>query len=269
MTGCRGPAGWLTLTALVLSWPASAQHLAFVACPIAQDRGPRLDVCFFAIHNGVRYGLTSPTDWGAPQLGHKVLVEGEVTDGQPQCGGVPIDGQASVIPELSPECNEIAPATPTFASEPVPARAILGDADRALIEADPLSSLRIVRLAPLPTPEVALGQTETIYFPFERDRASGPGAMVMLSLARLASVTEYPRVLIRAYQGATLLDTGEVLAERSDMAAQRGTKVAGILTGLGVPAEAVDVVIFHEPPSPSGQEDWRNRRVEITVSGHE
>ena len=70
-----------------------------------------------------------------------------------------------------------------------------------MILTDPSSSLQIMRLRALPVPEVALGRTETIYFPFERDRASGPDAMVMLELARLAEATPGVQISVRAFRG--------------------------------------------------------------------
>ena len=257
----------LALFVCAVSTPARAQSLSFLACPVAQDLGPQRDICFFAVRDGVRYGVSGPADWGNPQLGHQVLIEAEVADRPQECGGVPIDGRVSVMPELSPECDEIVPATPELLSDELPARLRLSEADRSMIEADPATSLRIVRLPALPVPEVALGRTETIYFPFESDRASGPDAMKMLELARLAEATPDAQVAVRAYQGATLLDIGQVLAERTDMARKRGEKIAGILAGLGVPEEAIAVEIIEAVPAPDGEGDWKLRRVELLVSG--
>lgn len=256
----------LALSVSAVSTPARAQSLSFLACPVAQDLGPQRDICFFAVRDGVRYGLSGPADWGNPQLGHQVLVEAEIADRPRECGGVPIDGRVSVMPELSPECDEIIPATPEFLAEDLPARLRLSEADRAMIEADPATSLRIVRLPALPVPEVALGRTETVYFPFESDRASGPDAMIMIELARLAKATPEAQVAIRAYQGATLLDIGQVLTERTGMARKRGEKIADILAGLGVPEDAIAVEIIAAVPAPDGDRDWKHRKVELQVS---
>lgn len=257
----------LAFGAIASGVPASAQeHLNFIACPVAQDTGEHSDVCFFVRHEGTRYGVSSPPDWGNPQLGHKLLVEGVVSDDEQECGGVKIEGRASVMPEISPECDEIAPATPEILALELGRRPDITEAQRAMILANPSASLQIVRLPALPVPEVALGRTETIYFPFERDRASGPDAMVMLELARLAGATPGAAVSIRAYRGATLLDTGEILAEREDMARQRGEKIAGILAGLGAPANAITLEIFDAASEPDGHADWQGRRVELRVS---
>ena len=258
---------WLALGSLALAAQASAQqHLSFVTCPVAQDTGERSDVCFFVRHGGVRYGVPSPPDWGNPQLGHKLLVEGVVSDGPQECAGVRIEGRASVMPELSRECNEIAPATPEILALKLGQRPDITDEQRAQILADPASSLQIVRLRALPVPNVVLGQTETIYFPFERDRASGPDAMVLLEIARLAKATPGARISVRAFRGATLLDNGEILAERDDMARLRGEKVAGILTGLGAPEGSIDLKIVAAAAKPTGVADWQSRRTELRVS---
>lgn len=256
----------LALSTFAVSFQAQAQSLSFLACPVAQDLGPQRDLCFFAMRDGVRYGLSSPQDWGNPQLGHKVLVEAEVADRPQECGGLAIDGRVSVMPELSPECDEIAPAMPEFLAEELPARLRLSDEDRLMIDADPKTSLRIVRLPALPVPEVALRRTETIYFPFESDRASGPDAMKLLELARLAVATPGARMEVRAYRGASLLDTGQVLTERPDMARKRGKKIADILGGLGVSDQAIALEVIDAVPNPSGTRDWEHRRVELRVS---
>ncbi|MFB0613727.1 hypothetical protein [Aurantiacibacter poecillastricola] len=263
--GSLGP--WLALGALSVAVPASAQqHVSFVTCPVAQDTGDRSDVCFFVRHEGERYGVSSPPDWGNPQLGHKLLVEGVVSEDGRECGGVEIEGRASVLPELSSECDEIAPATPEILALELGRRPDITEAQRAMILADPASSLQIMRLPALPVPEVALGRTETIYFPFERDRASGPDAMLMLELARLAEATSDVAISVRAFRGATLLDNGEILEEREDMARQRGEKIVGILEGLGAPEGSIDLEIVSEVEEPTGRADWQSRRAELRVS---
>ena len=263
--GSLGPL--LALGSLAVAAPAAAQqHVSFVTCPVAQDTGPRSDVCFFVRHEGRRYGVAIPPDWGNPQLGHMLLVEGVVSDGPQVCAGVRIDGRASVMPELSLECNEIAPATPEILALKLGRRPDITEEQRAMIEADPASSLQIMRLAPLPVPEVALGRTETIYFPFERDRASGPDAMVLVELARLAQATPGAEVTVRAFRGASLLDNGEVLTEREDMARLRGEKMVDILIGLGAPEGSIRLEVFDAVAAPTGQADWQNRRAEVNVS---
>src|ERR1700726_2388765 len=75
--------------------PAPGTAISFLACPIARDTGPDTDLCFFAEHDGTRYALVNPPDWGVPQLKHRVLVEGHVKEGASSCGAVGIEGRAS------------------------------------------------------------------------------------------------------------------------------------------------------------------------------
>ena len=177
-----------------------------------------------------------------------------------------IEGRASVLPELSLECNEIAPATPRILALKLGRRPDITEEQRAMILADPSSSLQIMRLPALPVPEVALGRSETIYFPFERDRASGPDAMVLLEIADLAKATPGAKISVRAFRGATLLDNGETLTERQDMAHLRGEKIVGILVGLGAPEGSIDLEVVDAVAAPTGKEDWQSRRAELRVS---
>mgnify|MGYP001058602512 CR=1 FL=1 len=243
------------------------ESVSFVACPVAQHLGPDRDVCFFTEHRGRRYALTNPPDWGAPQLGHKVLVEGVVTDRPAECGGIVLEGRVSVMPELSLECNTIAPLTPEIAAS-LDRRNPRADeiaAELAAIARDPARSLHPVRLRLDATATVALGRVETIYYPFESDRSSGPDAIRLVELAKLASATQGAHIRIRSYRGASRLDDGTVLSERRGMAQQRADKVAGILKGLGAERATFDITVFEDDTEPKGREDWKLRRVEISV----
>lgn len=249
---------------------AAPQSVAFLACPIAQDTGPQTDMCFFAEYEGRRYALTNPNDYGNPQLGHRVLVEGVVTDEPARCGGIVLDGRVSVMTELSPECDRIEPFSPEGAGPMRAETAEQAQRRREELDAiarDPARSLRPHRLsAPAPI-SVAPGRPVIIYYPFDSDRSSGPDAERMVQLAALARTMPAAMVHVRAARGATLLDSGEVLVERADMAARRADKVAAILVGLGAPADRVRAESVDEPRAPTGREDWASRFVEITVTG--
>lgn len=244
------------------------ESVSFIACPVAQDQGPDRDVCFFTEYRGKRYGLTIPPDWGAPQLGHKVLVEGIVADRPAACGGIPLDGRVSVMPELSPECNTIAPLTPDIAaslrraSDP---RADEVATELAAIASDPSRSLRPIPQQGITRPTAELGKAETIYYPFESDRSSGPDASRLVAMAQLANRTDDAKILIRSYRGASRLDDGTVIEEKRGMAKQRADKVVGILKGLGAENAAFTVEVFEDDMKPTGREDWKLRRVEVRL----
>src|SRR5580658_2167236 len=105
----RLTAGICTLTAFAcLGAEPPAAALSFIACSIARDTGPDTDLCFIAEQDGNRYALVNPPDWGVPQLKHRVLVEGRVVSGS-FCGATPIEGRASVLPDIDNSCNTVLP----------------------------------------------------------------------------------------------------------------------------------------------------------------
>ena len=92
---------------------APEPHRNFVACPIVRDTATV--PCWLAEHNGELYFLTLQTDVSAPvnppQLGHRVLVEGVVSNEPRICGGVVLKPVVlSVLPELDDSCRTMLPA---------------------------------------------------------------------------------------------------------------------------------------------------------------
>jgi hypothetical protein len=90
-----------------------AKHRNFVACPIVRDTSTV--PCWLAEYEGETYFLTIQTDVSAPVnppwLGHKVLVEGTVSDEPRICGGIVLKPVAlSVMHELDGSCNTMLPA---------------------------------------------------------------------------------------------------------------------------------------------------------------
>ncbi|MGB3794947.1 MAG: hypothetical protein WA957_01425 [Alteraurantiacibacter sp.] len=49
----------------------------------------------------------------------------------------------------------------------------------------------------------------------------------MLELSRLAKANPGVEISVRAFRGSAMLDNGEVLTEREDIARIRGEKIAG------------------------------------------
>ena len=88
-------------------------HRNFVACPIVRDTATV--PCWLAEYEGQLYFLTLQTDVSAPVnppwLGHRVLVEGVVSEEPNICGGKVLKPVVlSVLPELDASCNTILPA---------------------------------------------------------------------------------------------------------------------------------------------------------------
>src|SRR5690606_4481636 len=87
-----------TLAALVVMPAALAQNanISFVACPIIQDTNTV--PCWLAEHEGELYFLGIQTDasgWSPPWLGHKLLVEGTITDNPRVCGGIVLESSGT------------------------------------------------------------------------------------------------------------------------------------------------------------------------------
>src|SRR5436189_3696467 len=113
----------------VLAARAQAQQPAerknFLSCPIVQDT--KTVPCWLAEYKGELYYLGIQTDISAefhpPYLGHKVLVEGVVSDEPRICGGIVLK-PVVVSPMTDPDstCNTILPAldkyTVPFAPRP-------------------------------------------------------------------------------------------------------------------------------------------------------
>ena len=266
----RMPRPLLAPIALALMGAASPpETVSFVACPVAQETGPTTDLCFFAEHEGKRYSLNVPADWGAPQLGHHVLVEGEVTAAPLRCGGLVLEGRVSVLSEVAPECNRIVPFN-GVADVPAPTATAQARARRIaeLVQAsltDPARSLDAVPLVMTPLPTVRLGQVETLYLPFNSLRYTGPDAERLVALSRLAAESRDLVVSIRASAGDALLADGTVLREDADMAEQRARKTFDTLAGLGVPRDRINVSAATPRSRPTGKHDWQQRRVEVLV----
>jgi hypothetical protein len=107
------------ILAVMLSVPAAAQQRPpadrrnFLACPIVRDT--KTVPCWLAETDGETYFLGIQEDTGAawypPQLGHRVLVEGTISNEPRVCGGVVLKPVVtSVMPELDASCNTMLPA---------------------------------------------------------------------------------------------------------------------------------------------------------------
>ena len=81
LTGAAGSVALLMAGVAAAAQPVGAA-VSFVTCPIARDTGPDTDLCFVAEYEGALYALTNPADFGAPQLKHRVLVEGRIKMGR-------------------------------------------------------------------------------------------------------------------------------------------------------------------------------------------
>jgi len=266
------------LLAAATAWaadPPPGTAVSFLACPVARDTGPDTDLCFFAEHDGHRYALVNPPDWGVPQLKHRVLVEGRVKEGPAYCGAIVIEGRASVIAEIDASCNVVLPfdgaikgvAGGVFNSGTPEQRAFAQDLARRAA-ADPRLSVEpaIADPAPAPLPAPPFERrTLVIIYPFDSDRGAGPDMVKLKELATFIKVANARGVQVVGFRATSRLSDGSELTERQQIAEDRAKKVASILGGLGVNARLAHVSWDTHAIDGNGDGDWRNRKVEISV----
>lgn len=229
---------------------AERSPLPFVTCPIVQDT-PSVP-CWIANYRGETYYLGIQSDVSAPfnppSLGHKVLVEGSVKQGAPRiCGGLVVEPvTVSIMPEMSPECEDMRQVDPRYVLPFEPPRPP-GPSTGKLAFSYP---------APPPPPQPPYkAMTFTVPYEFEgmvnfkTPRVLSP----VLSYGRLTKAT---RIEITGYRGATKLSDGTTLAEHEGIAHARAEEIASMLKGAGLD-KAQYVVTADEHPALGGPDERR------------
>lgn len=245
----------LAAVSLVAASAAEAkdQHLAFVACPIVQDT-PTVP-CWLAQDRGETYymGIQSDVsaDFNPPSLGHKVLVEGNVSD-KKVCGARVIEPiRISIMPALSPECNEL--------------RVVREGVDLGFEPPRPPgpSGGRLAFAPPAaPPPPKPPFSAKTFVVPYDFEGMVGFRTPYALTPALdYGQTTKASRIEVTGYRGATRLSDGSLLVEHQGIARERADEVVRMLRGAGLD-EAQFTVIASEAPKEGGPE---LRRVEIRI----
>ena len=248
--------GTIATSALVLvSSHARAEDLAFVACPIVKDT-PSVP-CWLTEYDGELYYMGVQSDVSAPfnppWLGHKALVEGTPSaEGERICGGIVLDPvTVSVMPEMSPECDEMRPADPGYVL-PFEPRRPPGPSGGSLAFTPP---------PPPPPPEPPYeAKTFTILFPFE-------GSVNFQTPGALQAIQEYAenigarRIVVTGYRASVRLTDGSLLTERAGIAETRAREVSRMFDNLIPSVETVETLIDEEPRIG----DRNDRRVDVTV----
>jgi outer membrane protein OmpA-like peptidoglycan-associated protein len=245
------------LLAWMVTLPALAQQVNFVACPVVRDT--RTVPCFLAEYQGETYFLGIQQDITAdfypPQLLHEALVEGTAAPGPRVCGGIPLKPlHVSVLPQLNRVCNTILPAEPGI------------DAPQALRPAGPSTRRAPVSTTAVPPkkPEPPFLEREfVIHYDFDSDFLFARNTRQLTDIAEYARVSKAQTVEVTGYRSSTLLSNGNVLIEKADVSRLRAERVAEVLKGLGAPPSGVNWV--SEPPAANGATDYESRRVAVKV----
>ena len=249
----------LVVTALAAcagqAYAQQEQWKNFVRCPVVQDT--KTVPCWLSEYKGELYYLGIQTDSSAefhpPYLGHKVLVEGVVSNEPRICGGIVLKPVVvSPLLEPDPSCNTILPAedkyTVPFAPRPP----------------GPSEGTLAFQTAPAQTAQEGSAKEFSIYYDFDAP-VTGRHAAVLTQIVDYAQKSEAKRVIVNGYRGATLLADKTVVAEREGIAKARAEEVADLLKRAGLLKTAIQVTFRSEPEPPKGVEDWQSRRTTVRV----
>jgi outer membrane protein OmpA-like peptidoglycan-associated protein len=234
-------------------------HRNFVACPIVRDTSSV--PCWLAEYEGKTYYLTIQTDVSAPVnppwLGHKVLVEGVISNEPNICGGIVLKPVAlSVMQELDGSCNTMLPAEERYNLPFEPPRPP-GPSKGRLAFGDPVTKPKSEEAAPSKSFELRYEFDSLVMF-----RHAQP----LQQIFEHAKQSGATRVQITGYRAATLLSNGQLMQEGKEIGRRRAEQVADLLRGAGLTELQYDVKWQDETKRAKGVEDATLRRVQIVVS---
>jgi hypothetical protein len=256
----RADVALIALLASVSISAAPPTQRNFVACPIVRDTSTV--PCWLAEYKGETYFLTLQTDVSAPvnppQLGHKVLVEGVVSDEPRICGGIVLKPVTlSVLPELDHSCSTMLPAEERYNLTFEPPRPPGPSKGRLAFAQDPA--------VPRPTPAAVAPGPRTFTLQYDFDGLIGFRHGGQLSqIHDFAQKTKATRIEVTAYRAAALLSDDTVLTERDDIAQRRAEQVAQLLKDSGLPNVTYDVR-WRDAARPDGVTDAALRRADVIV----
>jgi hypothetical protein len=248
------------LTACAVEGAAQqGQRKNFASCPVVQDT--KTVPCWLSEYQGELFYLGIQTDISAPfhppYLGHKVLVEGVISDEPRICGGVVLKPVVvSPLPEPDSSCNTILPAvdkyTVPFAPRPP------GPSGGTLAFQTPPRAPSPVQSAPF------LPREFPIYYDFDAV-VTGRHAGTLSQIVDYAEKSEAKRVIVTSLRGSTLLSDGSRLTEQPGIAQARAEEIRELLKRAGLVKAAIQLTPSREPEPADGVDDWQSRRTTVRV----
>lgn len=249
-------AAWLVSVSVV----GAQQRATFVTCPIVRDTASV--PCWLAEYNGELYFLTLQTDVSAPvnppSLGHRVLVEGTVSQEPRICGGIVLNPVHLSVLERDASCNTMLPAEERYnltfepPRPPGPSKGRLAFDNAAPPAAPPASAA------------TASAREFVVSYPFDGlvgfTHAGALGAI--LNFARTANARE---IEIVGHRGAVRLSNGQTLVEEPAIGKKRAEQIAMLLQGANLKEPSYKVSWREEPAAADGVDDHLSRRVVVTV----
>ena len=255
--------GWLTLLVAAVAFAPTVaiadDRLNFVSCPLVRDTSSV--PCWLAEHEGELYFLTIQSDVSAPVtppwLGHRVLVEGTVSNEPRICGGVVLKPvHLSVLPERDASCTTILPAEERYNLTFEPPRPPGPSRGRLAFDPGPAAA---APAAPRPV-------TREFVLPYAFD-----GLVAFNHSALLSEVLTFARAInarsveIFGYRGAVRLSNGQTMVEEVSIARRRAEQVATLLRGANLTTPQYKVQ-WQDRPAPADRvDDHTMRRTVITV----
>lgn len=243
----------------VVSIAAEEQRKNFVSCPIIRDTASV--PCWLAEYEGELYFLTVQSDVTSPVtppwLGHRVLVEGTVSSEPNICGGKVLKPvHLSVLPGRDAACNTMLPAEERYNLTFEPPRPPGPSKGRLAFDTAPAAP----QAAPTPS------STKEFVIPYDFDGVVGFNhARVLTDILDFARAVNAGTIEIAGYRGAVLLSNGQTLVENSTIGKQRAEQVAALLVGANLKGPVFRVTWHDEPAKATGIDDYRARRVVVTV----
>ena len=238
-------------------------RLNFVSCPIVRDTATV--PCWLAEYEGELYFLTIQSDVSAPVtppwLGHRVLVEGEVSKEPRICGGVVLKPvRLSVLPERDSSCNTMLPAEEQYNLTFEPPRPPGPSTGRLAFAAAPSDTPRA------PAAAAPAGPVREFVIQYDFDGMIGfshAGALgQVLTYARQVNARS---IEISGERGGVRLSNGQMMAEAESIGQRRAEQVAKALKGAGLTASTYQVTSVDRAASVTGVDDHLTRRVVVTV----
>jgi hypothetical protein len=242
---------------------SAADPLNFVSCPIVRDTASV--PCWLSEYNGELYFLTIQSDVSAPVtppwLGHRVLVEGTVSDRPRICGGVVLDPvHLSVLPEQDSSCTTILPAEERYNLTFEPPRPPGPSGGRLAFDAAPAAPA-----APRPAEAPQSSREFVIAYAFD-------GLVAFNHAGQLSQVLSYARAVnartisVVGTRGAVRLSNGQTMVEEASIGKRRAEQVATLLRGAGLTAPNYTVESRDASAEADGLDDYLLRRVVVTVT---
>jgi hypothetical protein len=263
MPARRRRRGWAALLAACIGSASAAAaadgQLNFVACPIIRDTASV--PCWLAEYEGKLYFLTIQSDVSAPVtppwLGHRVLVEGTVSNEPDICGGSVLKPvYLSVLPERDASCTTMLPAEDRYNLTFEPPRPPGPSLGRLAFDREPAA----------PASPVTLSSTREFVVTYTFD-----GLVAFNHAGLLSEILTFARSVnarsidIVGYRGAVRLSNGPTMEEEASIGRQRAEQLAMLLRGANLTAPEFNVRWEEVPSPPTCGDDHLMRRAVVTV----